>query len=186
MASLLTLRAAARRIGVSPGRLYRAIADGRLQAAPGGGPGKATLVSLEALQAFCQREGVRVPEDVEVRERSARSERPERAERSTDLPDEALVRQTIEALASQYLARMLERQSDYLEAFLREELSHLVARVAERVVDQVTTRLADRFASASAVERPNVRNVLNVRDVPHVPSRQQPTPKPPCGSGSAP
>jgi transposase len=51
---LLTLRAAARRIGVSPGRFYRAIADGRLQAAPGGRPGKPTLVSLEAVQRLCQ------------------------------------------------------------------------------------------------------------------------------------
>ena len=54
-ASLLKLREAARLIGVSPDRLYRAIADGKLTAAPGGGPAKPTLVSLEALQAFCHR-----------------------------------------------------------------------------------------------------------------------------------
>jgi hypothetical protein len=148
MAPLLTLRAAARRIGVSPGRLYRAIADGRLQAAPGGRPGKPTLVSLEAVQTFCQREGLRIPDETEVIERSGPAGR---AEHSIPLPDEALVRQTIEALASQYLARIMERQSVYLEAFLREELSHLVARVAERVVDQVVERLAERFTSA--VER---------------------------------
>jgi hypothetical protein len=53
MAELLKLRQAARLISVSPGRLYRAIADGRLTATPGGGPEKATLVGLEALQAFC-------------------------------------------------------------------------------------------------------------------------------------
>jgi excisionase family DNA binding protein len=35
MAELLTLRQAARVVGVSPGRLYRAIANGRLTAAPG-------------------------------------------------------------------------------------------------------------------------------------------------------
>jgi predicted DNA-binding transcriptional regulator AlpA len=45
MAEVLRLREAARLIGVSPGRLYRAIANGRLTAAPGGGPGKPTLVS---------------------------------------------------------------------------------------------------------------------------------------------
>jgi hypothetical protein len=73
MAELLKLRQAARLIGVSPGRLYRAIADGRLIVAPGGGPGKPTLVSLEALQTFCQREGLHMPE---VPERSERPERP--------------------------------------------------------------------------------------------------------------
>jgi excisionase family DNA binding protein len=80
MAEVLRLREAARLIGVSPGRLYRAIADGRLTAAPGGGPGKPTLVSLEAVQAFCRSEGLRVPDGSEPR---ARSERVERAERST-------------------------------------------------------------------------------------------------------
>jgi hypothetical protein len=49
MAALPELREAARLVGVSPGRLYRAIATGRLTAAPGGGPGKPTLVSLEAV-----------------------------------------------------------------------------------------------------------------------------------------
>jgi hypothetical protein len=61
MAPLLKLREASRLIGVSPGRLYRAIADGRLTAASGGGPGKPTLISLEALQTFCRSEGLRIP-----------------------------------------------------------------------------------------------------------------------------
>jgi excisionase family DNA binding protein len=52
MAEVLRLREAARLIGVSPGHLYRAISDGRLTAASGGGPGKPTLVNLEALQTF--------------------------------------------------------------------------------------------------------------------------------------
>lgn len=63
---MLRLREAARLIGVSPGRLYRAIADGRLTAAPGGGPGKPTLVSLEALQTFSQSEGLRFPHTAEA------------------------------------------------------------------------------------------------------------------------
>jgi len=62
MARLLTLRAAARLIRVSPRLFYRPIADGRLTVAPRGGPGKPTLVSLEAWQAFCQSEGLHMPD----------------------------------------------------------------------------------------------------------------------------
>jgi hypothetical protein len=145
MASLLTLRAAARLIRVSPGRLYRAIADGRLLAAPGGGPGKPTLVSLEAVQAFCQREGLHMPEAAERAERSERPERLERAERSTDDStfQEGLtqqLQQAFDAMAAQYLARVVERQSAYIDAFLREELTHLVNRLLEGMVDQERSR----------------------------------------------
>lgn len=135
MASLLKLRQAARLIGVSPGRLYRASADGRLTEAPGGGPGKPTLVSLEALRTFCQSEGLRVPDGDEP---VARAERLERSERST---------QALETLTGQYLAQILARQSDYIETFVRQELSHLIERVAERGVDQVVERLTERFAT---------------------------------------
>jgi Recombinase len=133
MAEVLRLREAARVIGVSPGRLYRAIADGRLAAAPGGGPGKPTLVSLEAVQAFCQSEGLRVPDMAEMIQRS---ERLERSERCID------IHQELETLAGHYLAQIMERQSHYFDLFLKEELTHLVERVVERVVDQVVERLA--------------------------------------------
>jgi hypothetical protein len=96
MAALLKLRQAARLIGVSPGRLYRAIADGRLTAAPGGGPGKPTLVSLEAVQALCRSEGLRVPDEAGMLERS---ERPERAERSEHAERSMDAHQQLEALA---------------------------------------------------------------------------------------
>jgi hypothetical protein len=139
MSEVLRLREAARVIGVSPGRLYRAIADGRLTAAPGGGPGKPTLVSLEALQAFCQNEGLRVPDAAEIPERS------ERAERSID------AHQELETMAGQYLARVMERQSNYFDLFLKEELGHLVERVVERVVDQVVERLMERFSASPAI-----------------------------------
>ena len=89
MAELLKLRQAARLIGVSPGRLCRASADGRPTAAPGGGPGKPTLVSLEAVQGFCQREGLRIPEAPEMMahsERLGRTEPSDHSERSTALP----------------------------------------------------------------------------------------------------
>jgi hypothetical protein len=154
MAELLKLRQAARLIGVSPGRLYRAITHGRLAAAPGGGPGKPTLVSLEAVQAFCRREGLRVPDGGEAIERSERAERSgrsERAERSMNPSEDA--RQALETMAGQYLAQVMARQSDYFEAFLRDELSHLVERVAERVVDQVVERLAERLERAERSER---------------------------------
>jgi hypothetical protein len=154
MAELLKLRQAARLIGVSPGRLYRAITDGRLTAAPGGGPGKPTLVSLEAVQAFCQREGLRVPggdEAIERSEHAERSGRSERAERSINPSEEA--RHALETMAGQYLAQVMARQSDYFEAFLRDELSHLVERVAERVVDRVAERLTERLERSERSER---------------------------------
>ena len=156
MALLLKLREASRLISVSPGRLYRAIADGRLTAASGGGPGKPTLISLEALQTFCQSEGLRVPDAAEMIERSERLERAERsehAERSMTPADEALARQALETMAGQYLAQVMARQSDYFEAFLRDELTHLVNRVVERVVDQVVERLTERFERSERPER---------------------------------
>jgi hypothetical protein len=156
MASLLKLREAARLISVSPGRLYRAIADGRLTAASGGGPGKPTLISVEALQSFCRSEGLRVPEASEMIERSEcpeRVERSEHAERSMSPADEALARQALETMAGQYLAQVMARQSDYFETFLREELTHLVNRVVERVVDQVVERLTERVERSERPER---------------------------------
>jgi hypothetical protein len=153
-----SITAAARRTASKPGRLYRAIGDGRLIAAPGGGPGKPTLVSLEAVQTFCRSEGLRVPdgsEPIERAERSERSGRSEYAERSMSSAEEALTRQALETMAGQYLAQVMARQSDYFEAFLRDELTHLVNRVVERVVDQVTERLAERFTGPMArSERP--------------------------------
>jgi hypothetical protein len=105
-------------------------------------------VSVEALQVFCQSEGLRVPDSTDVVERPERLERSgrsERAERPSQPVDEALAHQALETLAGQYLARIIERQSDYFEAFVREELTPLVNRVAEQVVDQVVERLAARF-----------------------------------------
>jgi Recombinase len=157
MGSLLKLREAARLISVSPGRLYRAIADGRLTAASGGGPGKPTLISVEALQTFCRSEGLRVPDAAEMRERPERLERDERsehAERSMSPADEALVRQALETMAGQYLAQVMARQSDYFEAFLRDELDHMVNRVVERVVEQMVERLTERFERSERPERP--------------------------------
>jgi hypothetical protein len=57
--------------------------------------------------------------------------------------EEALTHQALQAMAGQYLTRVMERQSDYFEAFLRDELLHIVNRVRERVVDQVVERLSE-------------------------------------------
>jgi len=153
MGSLLKLRAAARLLSVSPGRLYRAIADGRLTAASGGGPGKPTLISVEALQTFCRSEGLHVPDAAEMIKRSERAERSEHAERSMNPADEALTWQALETMAGQYLAQVMARQSDYFETFLRNELDHLVNRVVERVVDQVVERFTERFERSERHER---------------------------------
>jgi Recombinase len=139
MAELLKLRQAARLIGVSPGRLYRAITDSRLAAAPGGGPGKPTLVSLEAVQTFCRSEGLRVPDAAETLERP---------ERSMD------VHQELETLAGQYLARIMERQSNYFDLFLKEELTHLVSRVVEQVVERLAERFTRPLERSERAERP--------------------------------
>jgi hypothetical protein len=162
MAPLLKLREAARLISVSPGRLYRAIADGQLTAAPGGGPGKPTLVSLEAVQAFCQHEGLHLPDAVQMVERSERPERPERAERFERSTNNRTfqegitqqLQQAFDAMAAQYLARVVERQSAYIDAFLREELTHLVNRLLEGVVDQVVERVTERLERSERLERP--------------------------------
>jgi recombinase len=146
MAELLKLRQAARLINVSPGRLYRAITDGRLQAAPGGGPGKPTLLSLEAVQAFCQREGLHMPEAVERAERSI-------DDRTFQEGMTQQLQQAFDAMAAQYLARVVERQSAYIDAFLREELTHLVNRLLEGVVDQVVERVTERIERSERSER---------------------------------
>jgi Recombinase len=156
MAPLLKLREGSRLISVSPGRLYRAIADGRLTAASGGGPGKPTLISVEALQTFCRSEGLPIPDAAEMMERSERLERAERsehAERSMSPADEALARQALETMAGQYLAQVMARQSDYFEAFLRDELDHMVNRVVERVVEQMVERLTERVERSERPER---------------------------------
>jgi hypothetical protein len=60
-----TLAEAARLIGTSRSVLYRAIEAGRLQYTSGGGPGKASIVTDEALRQA----GFKVPPDVEHLER---------------------------------------------------------------------------------------------------------------------
>jgi len=56
-------------------------------------------------------------------------------------------------MAGQYLAQVMVRQSDYFEAFLRDELDHMVNRVVERVVEQMVERLTERFERSERPER---------------------------------
>jgi hypothetical protein len=102
------------------------------------------------LQTFCRSEGLRVPDPAEMIERS---ERLERAERSMSPADEALARQALETMAGQDLAQVMARQSDYFEAFLRDELDHMVNRVVERVVEQMVERLTERVERSERPER---------------------------------
>ena len=112
------------------------------------------------MQAFCRSEGRRVPDVAEILERSERLERSEHAERSID------AHQDLETLAGQYLARFMERQSNYFDLFLKDELTHLVERVVERVVDQVVERLAKRFTDqrTSQNERSMERSTPAITD----------------------
>jgi hypothetical protein len=78
-------------------------------------------VNLEAMQTFCHSDGVRLPEAAKAVERSGRLEHAERSERAKHSIDES---QNIEAPAGQYLPRVMERQSNYFDLFLKEELAH--------------------------------------------------------------
>jgi hypothetical protein len=64
------------------------------------------------------------------------------------------LQQAFDALAAQYLARVVERQSAYIDAFLQEELTHLVNRLLEGVVDQVVTRVTERLERSARSARP--------------------------------
>jgi Recombinase len=72
----------------------------------------------------------------------------------------------------------MERQSDYFEAFLREELTHLVNRVAEQVVEQVVERLTERFTRhMERLERP--KRPERSRPAPSLQAPSPPTIAPP-------
>jgi len=64
------------------------------------------------------------------------------ADESMDRSERSMVaQQDVETLAGQYLARIMDLQSNYFDLFLKEELAHLVQRVVEKRVE----RLAERF-----------------------------------------
>lgn len=57
------------------------------------------------------------------------------------------LQQAFDAMAAQYLARVVERQGAYIDAFLGERLTHLVNRLVEGVMDQVVERVTERFGA---------------------------------------
>ena len=59
----------------------------------------------------------------------------------------------LDTLAAPYLARVIERQSAYIEAFLREGLTRLVNRRLEGMVDQVVERVVGRAERSEHSER---------------------------------
>lgn len=124
---ILNLTEAAKRVGVSRGRLYRAIESGRLDAMPGGGPGKPTMVSREALQ----RAGFPVSEALDS-ERSA--------ERPMGQPPVEVAH--LARLADQLADRLMER----LAARLTEDLRALLAPLVE-TLQKALTQLRPAAAS---------------------------------------
>jgi hypothetical protein len=63
------------------------------------------------------------------------------------------LQQAFDTMAALYLARVVERQSAYIDAFVREELTHLINRVLEGVVDQVVVRVTERLERPQRSER---------------------------------
>ena len=55
------------------------------------------------------------------------------------------VHQDLETLAGQYLTQVMERESNYFDMFLKEELTHLVERVVDQVVERLTERLTAQY-----------------------------------------
>jgi hypothetical protein len=60
----------------------------------------------------------------------------------------------------------MERQSNYFDLFLKEELTRMVNRVGERVVDQVVERLSERLTDQRTGhgERSMERSALAITD----------------------
>jgi excisionase family DNA binding protein len=129
--TVYTLREAARLVGVSPGRLYRAIDTGRLMAARGGGPGKATLLTRDALQAFCTSEGLTLAEGAER-------------------PVERSIAGTLHAPVDPQA--IMEVLAERLERSIEQMIDRAVERVAERLIERLALPL-ERSERSERVER---------------------------------
>lgn len=137
---VLNLTEAAKRVGVSRGRLYRAIDAGRLDVMPGGGPGKPTMISRGALETFALAEGLQMPDTETMAERSERTERLERSIMQTPAETE----------------RLMERLAERLAERLTEDLRAMLAPLVETLQEALTQL---RPAAASGT----------LRDVPPMP-----------------
>lgn len=173
----LNLTEAAKLARVSRGRLYRAIEDGRLEAMPGGGPGKPTMLSREALQTFCQREGLQIPEAVTVAERSERLERPERSIMQTPAATDHL----IERLADRVVDRLTQRFTEDLRAMLAPVVEDLVHQSVERLSKHIE-RSMERLTAERSLSRPET---FHERSTPPHTTAGRPRHPPASHSGSA-
>jgi hypothetical protein len=72
------------------------------------------------------------------------------------------VHQDLETLAGQYLTQVMERQSNYFDMFLKEELTRLVERVVDQVVERLTERLTAQYTGHS--ERSMERSTPAITD----------------------
>ncbi len=113
---ILNLTEAAKLAGVSRGRLYRAIETGRLDAMPGGGPGKPTMVTREALR----RAGFPVSEASEVRV--------ERSMERSDMEPRAEMERLMERFMEQAVERFIERLTERLPAILAPVIERSIER----------------------------------------------------------
>lgn len=136
--AVVNLTEAAKLVGVSRGRLYRAIEAGRLDVMPGGGPGKPTMVTREALQ----RAGFPVSEAL--------------TERSIE---RSMVQTPAEA--ERFMERLADQVSERLAGRFTEDLRAVLAPLVEDLIGQSVAQLSmhiersiERLIVERAVERP--------------------------------
>lgn len=138
--AVMNLTQAAELAHVSRGRLYRAIEGGRLEVMPGGGPGKPTMITREALR----RAGFPVRAEDLGAERSI-----ERSMAQTPADAERLM----ERLADQVAERLAERFTEDLRAMLAPVVEDLVRQSMERLGAQIE-RSMERLTVDRASRRP--------------------------------
>lgn len=161
--AVLNLTEAAKLVGVSRGRLYRAIEAGRLDVMPGGGPGKPTMVTREALETFALAEGLQMPDTETMAERSERTERLERSIMQTPAETERLM----ERLADHVVDRLTERLTEDLRAMLApvvEELRGELARVRTAEASGTFARRSERSENVP----PHTPQAPDARDTPRL------------------
>jgi hypothetical protein len=127
----------------SRGRLYRAIEDGRLVCAKGGGPGKETRVTLDALRAA----GFRVPEAIDLKSLNQSQEGLDRTSPETSQSASPEMAQAIDLLVDRLSERLAEHLK-YFAEWVEHSMEHSNERLMERIEERLVERLMERLASA--------------------------------------